>query len=46
MFTVTIDNLSWGNPNLVPVPSAVWLFGSGFLGLTGLALSPTDAWIR
>ncbi len=27
----------WSQPTVVPVPSAVWLFGSGMLGLIGLA---------
>jgi len=26
-----------GDINAVPVPAAVWLFGSGFLGLVGVA---------
>jgi hypothetical protein len=26
-----------GNPSVVPVPAAVWLFGSGLLGLIGVA---------
>lgn len=31
-----IDAL-WGNYSVVPVPAAAWLFGSGLLGLVGLA---------
>jgi len=27
----------WSQPAVVPVPSAVWLFGSGLLGLIGLS---------
>ncbi len=26
-----------GTVNVVPVPAAVWLFGSGLIGLAGLA---------
>ena len=44
-FTSDFDNLSSGtgtgiavaNVGTVPVPAALWLFGSGLLGLTGLA---------
>jgi hypothetical protein len=32
---VRIDLLSEGGPSAVPLPSAVWLFGSGLLGLLG-----------
>lgn len=32
-----VDDLSINTVAAVPVPSAVWLFGSGLLGLTGLA---------
>ncbi len=38
--TVAIDNFSLdapNTPNPVPVPAAVWLFGSGLLGLIGVA---------
>jgi hypothetical protein len=38
--TSTIDNASdiaFGSASVVPVPAAVWLFGSGLLGLVGLA---------
>lgn len=37
-FTV-IDNFSFGTPlsTAVPVPAAVWLFGSGLLGMVGVA---------
>ena len=35
---VRVDNFSVGTPtSVVPVPAAVWLFGSGLLGLIGLA---------
>jgi hypothetical protein len=29
--------LKGGHVSAVPVPAAVWLFGSGLIGLTGLA---------
>jgi len=32
---------SFDEPNLVPVPAAVWLFGSGLLGLGGIARKKT-----
>jgi PEP-CTERM motif-containing protein len=32
---VQIDLLSEGGPSAVPLPSAIWLFGSGLLGLLG-----------
>jgi len=38
--TTTIDNASqitFGSASVVPVPAAVWLFGSGLLGLLGIA---------
>jgi hypothetical protein len=40
-FTLTdnyigITNLTVGQANAVPIPGAVWLFGSGLLGLVGL----------
>ena len=34
------DAMDWiftGTPSLVPVPAAIWLFGSGLLGLVGMA---------
>jgi len=38
---VTFDRWAWavhdGNVSAVPVPAAVWLFGSGLLGLVGMA---------
>ena len=34
---VYYDNLSLTGTSAVPVPAAIWLFGSGLLGLTGLA---------
>ena len=34
---VYYDNLSLTGPPAVPVPAAVWLFGSGLLGLVGVA---------
>ncbi len=34
---VGFDNLEYGSP--VPVPAAIWLFGSGLLGLIGFARS-------
>lgn len=33
--TVFIDNLHFGT--VIPIPAAVWLFGSGLLGLIGLS---------
>jgi hypothetical protein len=32
-----VDNLSLNGVSTVPVPAAVWLFGSGLIGLIGLA---------
>lgn len=32
-FDATLDNIVLGAPVVVPVPAAVWLFGSGLLGL-------------
>jgi len=29
-------NLNTGNPSPVPIPAAVWLFGSGLMGLIGM----------
>ncbi|MFV9616678.1 MAG: VPLPA-CTERM sorting domain-containing protein [Gammaproteobacteria bacterium] len=34
---VFYDNLSFADTSAVPVPAAVWLFGSGLLGLVGVA---------
>ena len=34
--TVSIDSISF-NVTTVPIPAAVWLFGSGLLGLIGIA---------
>ena len=31
------DNLEFAQVTTVPVPAAVWLFGSGLLGLVGVA---------
>lgn len=36
-FTGFSANFSFGQITPVPVPAAIWLFGSGLLGLTGLA---------
>lgn len=33
--TLYIDNISSGSVSAVPVPAAVWLFGSGLVGLLG-----------
>jgi hypothetical protein len=33
---VFIDNLHFGNA-VVPIPAAIWLFGSGLLGMVGIA---------
>ena len=33
--TLYIDNVSSGSVSAVPVPAAVWLFGSGLVGLLG-----------
>lgn len=35
--TATYQVSMWGSPAPVPVPAAVWLFGSGLVGLVGLA---------
>ncbi len=35
--TVWFDNVSVGDVSAVPIPAAVWLFGSGLLGLIGIA---------
>lgn len=35
--TVAFDNLSFNEVTAVPVPAAVWLFGAGLIGLTGVA---------
>ena len=37
MLSVTLTGCTDCNPNPVPVPAAVWLFGSGLLGLAGIA---------
>jgi hypothetical protein len=34
---VGIDNLSFNTVTTVPVPTALWLFGSGLIGLIGIA---------
>jgi hypothetical protein len=34
--TIHLDSVSVA-PQVVPVPAAVWLFGSGLLGLVGIA---------
>lgn len=34
---VVYDNLNFAEVSAVPVPAAVWLFGSGLLGLVGVA---------
>ena len=31
------DNIAFGAATVVPIPAAVWLFGSGLLGLVGIA---------
>ena len=31
------DNIAFGAATVVPIPAAVWLFGSGLLGLIGVA---------
>lgn len=38
-FDVRYDNLTYGTvtPSTIPIPAAVWLFGSGLLGLVGIA---------
>ena len=33
----SVDGLALYDPSVVPVPAAVWLFGSGLIGLIGLA---------
>jgi len=35
-YTLTSE-LGWTSPAVVPEPAAVWLFGSGLLGLVGVA---------
>jgi len=35
--SVHLDSVSVGPPSGIPVPAAVWLFGSGLLGLVGIA---------
>jgi len=35
-FDLTVDNITLGAPVTVPVPAAVWLFGTGLLGLASL----------
>ena len=41
------DGFAWavadGDIGAVPVPAAVWLFGSGLIGLVGLARRKTNA---
>ena len=39
---VFYDNLSFAQVAPVPVPAAVWLFGSGLLGLLGVARRRKD----
>ncbi|RDH84511.1 MAG: hypothetical protein DIZ80_03265 [endosymbiont of Galathealinum brachiosum] len=34
---VEFDNIHFGTAAAVPIPAAVWLFGSGLMGLVGLA---------
>jgi hypothetical protein len=34
---VSVTNASFAQFTVVPVPAAVWLFGSGLLGLVGIA---------
>lgn len=34
---VVVDGITVSGPTVIPVPAAVWLFGSGLLGLVGIA---------
>lgn len=36
-FGTTLTAQAWGDWNVVPIPPAAWLFGSGLLGLIGVA---------
>lgn len=40
---VSTDPAAYASLSAVPVPAAVWLFGSGLLGLVGLARKKTNA---
>ena len=33
--SMRIDNFSFASPNLIPIPAAVWLFGTAMIGLIG-----------
>ena len=39
--SITIDPYGSATLNAVPVPAAVWLFGSGLIGLAGIARRST-----
>ena len=40
---VVYDNLNFAEVSAVPVPAAVWLFGSGLIGLVGVARRKANA---
>jgi len=42
-FLSTSGDLTWNVPSAVPIPAAVWLFGSGLLGLIGIGRRRVDA---
>ena len=35
--TVAFDNLSFNDVSAIPIPAAIWLFATGFIGLIGVA---------
>jgi hypothetical protein len=37
LWPISLDNLTYAETTMVPLPAAVWLFGSGLLGVIGIA---------
>ncbi|MEN8106895.1 MAG: VPLPA-CTERM sorting domain-containing protein, partial [Pseudomonadota bacterium] len=41
--TTTVSDFS--APGIIPIPAAVWLFGSGLIGLVGMARRKHTCWL-